>query len=86
MKKTLILFFCISSTVFAQKQKVWLDADTGNEMDDVWAIARLLYAKDQVDIQGISSAHFNNADMVSFEKWNQYSTSNIKTVLISQKL
>jgi purine nucleosidase len=87
MKKALIiLFLVIGQFGFAQKQKVWLDADTGNEMDDVWAIVRLLWAKDQVDIVGLSSAHFNNADMLVFKKYNQYNTKNINTVKISQKL
>jgi inosine-uridine nucleoside N-ribohydrolase len=87
MKK--LLFFCtllISTQIHAQKQKVWLDADTGNEMDDVYAIVRLLWAKDQIDIVGLSSAHFNNPDLVAFEKWNQYPTAGINTVKISQGL
>lgn len=71
--------------VTAQKQKVWLDADTGNETDDVYAIVRLL-AQPTIDVVGLSSAHFNNADLVAFEKWNQYPTPNIKTVAISQQL
>jgi inosine-uridine nucleoside N-ribohydrolase len=64
---------------------VWLDADTGNETDDVYAIARLL-ADPSVEVVGLSSAHFNNADLVAFEKWNQYPTVGIKTVEISQQL
>ncbi|WP_338869042.1 nucleoside hydrolase [Spirosoma sp. SC4-14] len=79
----LLLLGCAS--VFAQKQKVWLDADTGNETDDVYAIIRLL-AEPSVDVVGLSSAHFNNADLVAFDKWNQYPTKNIKTVAISQQL
>lgn len=70
----------------AQKQKVWLDADTGNEMDDVFAIIRLLWADDEVDIVGLSSAHFNNADLLTFERWNQYPTAGISPVRISQGL
>jgi inosine-uridine nucleoside N-ribohydrolase len=88
MKNLLILFFLFFSiSLYAQhKQKVWLDADTGNEMDDVYAIIRLLWAKDELDIIGLSSAHFNNADLLSFEKWNQYTTLGIKPVQISQRL
>lgn len=77
------LFFCLSS--IAQKQKVWIDADTGNEMDDIYAIARLL-ADNSIDITGLSSAHFNNPDLVVFDKWNQYDTKDINTVRISQEL
>jgi inosine-uridine nucleoside N-ribohydrolase len=80
-----ILFFLIATDCFAQKQKVWVDADTGNETDDIYALARLL-AEPSVEVVGVSSAHFNNADLVAFEKWNQYPTKNIKTVHISQQL
>jgi purine nucleosidase len=87
MKKLLFyIALIIGVTGQAQKQKVWLDADTGNEMDDVFAIVRLMWAKNDVDIVGLSSAHFNNADLVAFEKWNQYSTAGINTVRISQGL
>ncbi|QHW00374.1 nucleoside hydrolase [Spirosoma endbachense] len=79
----LLLLCC--TTGFAQKQKVWLDADTGNETDDVYAIVRLL-AEPSIDVVGLSSAHFNNADLIAFDKWNQYLTKGIKTVAISQHL
>lgn len=80
--------FCLTVlfSATAQKQKVWLDADTGNEMDDVFAIIRLLWAADEVDIVGLSSAHFNNADLLTFDRWNQYPTAGISPVRISQGL
>jgi purine nucleosidase len=81
---TLLLLIVISLS--GQKQKVWIDADTGNEMDDVWAIVRLLWAKDKVDVMGLSSAHFNNADLIAFDKWNQYDTKDIRPILLSQEL
>jgi inosine-uridine nucleoside N-ribohydrolase len=77
----LILSFSIS---FAQ-QKVWLDADTGNEMDDLFAIAYLLKS-DKIKLIGISSAHFNNADLNVFEKWNAYDASILNPVEESQRL
>jgi purine nucleosidase len=86
MKKSFLILLLIQVSLFGQKQKVWLDADTGNEMDDVFAIIRLMWAKDEIDIVGLSSAHFNNADLISFEKWNQYSTAGINPVKISQQL
>ncbi len=86
MKKITLFLLLISTTVFAQKQKVWLDADTGNEMDDVYAIVRLLWAADRVDVVGLSSAHFNNADLVTFEKWNQYTTPGLSPIRVSQAL
>ncbi|MDN3205326.1 nucleoside hydrolase [Algoriphagus sediminis] len=78
---TLFLFISLS---FAQ-QKVWLDADTGNEMDDLYAIAHLVKS-DKIDLIGISSAHFNNADLNVFEKWNAYETATLKPVEESQRL
>lgn len=56
---------------YGQKQKVWLDADTGNEIDDLYAIVRLV-KETSIDLTGLSSAHFNNADLNVFEKWNGY--------------
>lgn len=87
MKKITLLIACLSiiTTSFAQKQKVWLDADTGNEMDDLYAIVRLV--KDpNVELIGLSSAHFNNPDLLVFEKWNAYDTKGLNTVAESQRL
>jgi len=81
----LLVLFTIITSSFAQKQKVWLDADTGNEMDDLYAIVRLV--KDpSVQLIGLSSAHFNNPDLLVFEKWNAYDTKGLNTVGESQRL
>ena len=80
----LCLLFILSSG-FAQKQKVWLDADTGNEMDDLYAIVRLV-KEPAVELVGLSSAHFNNPDLLVFEKWNAYDTKGLNTVAESQRL
>lgn len=69
----------------AQKQKVWLDSDTGNEMDDLYAIVRLL-KEPSVEVVGLSSAHFNNPDLLVFEKWNAYDTKGLNTLEDSQRL
>lgn len=79
-----ILFSFLSFYTFAQ-QKVWLDADTGNEMDDLYAIAHLVKS-DKIDLIGLSSAHFNNPDLLVFEKWNAYDTKGLNTVEESQRL
>jgi len=79
------LILSFDSNIFSQKQKVWLDADTGNETDDVYAIVQLLM-DNSIDLVGLSAAHFNNADLIAFEKWNQYQTKGINTVNISQQL
>lgn len=87
MKKLLLLlvFILMISTSFAQKQKVWLDADTGNEMDDLYAIVRLVQDP-TVELIGLSSAHFNNPDLLVFDKWNAYDTKGLNTVEDSQRL
>ena len=79
------LFVCLFVSSYSQKQKVWIDADTGNEIDDVYAIIRLLN-EPAVSLVGISSAHFNNPDLLVFEKWNQYQTAGISSIDISQQL
>lgn len=87
MKYIILLFagLLIISSGFAQKQKVWLDADTGNEMDDLYAIVRLV--KDPaIELVGLSSAHFNNPDLLVFEKWNAYESKGLNTVAESQRL
>lgn len=84
LRLTLSVFLVACFSSFAQ-QKVWLDADTGNEMDDLYAIAHLVKS-DKIDLIGISSAHFNNADLNVFEKWNAYDTETLKPVEESQRL
>ena len=81
----LFLSFLFIFSASAQKQKVWFDTDMGNEMDDIFALSRMLMETDKYDIVGVSSAHFNNADLVVFDKWNQYPTKGINTVKISQE-
>ena len=87
MKKIFLTFFAIVFflSCFAQKRKVWIDADTGNEMDDLYAIARILMDT-SVEVAGISSAHFNNVELLTEKKWHIYPTKNINTVKISQSL
>lgn len=81
----LIALLILPISLFAQKQKVWLDSDTGNEMDDLYAIVRLLKAEN-IEVVGLSSAHFNNPDLLVFEKWNAYETKNLRTLEDSQRL
>jgi purine nucleosidase len=66
-------------------QKVWLDSDTGNEIDDLYAIVRLL-KEPKIDVIGLSSAHYVNADLLTFEKWNGYQTQGLDAVGSSQAL
>jgi purine nucleosidase len=81
----LLFSFLSLNAMFAQKQKVWFDTDMGNEMDDIYAISRLLVEADKFDIVGVSSAHFINVDLMLYDEWNQYPTKGINTVKVSQK-
>ena len=87
MKKIFLSFLALSFFVscFAQKRKVWIDADTGNEMDDLYAITPILMDT-SVEVAGISSAHFKNAELLTEKMWHIYPTKNINTVMISQGL
>lgn len=80
-----LLTACVNISSIAQKQRVWLDADTGNEVDDLYAIVRLV-KEPSIELVGLSSAHFNNADLNVFEKWNGYQTKGLNTVVESQRL
>lgn len=80
-----LFFVLLIFPALAQKQKVWLDSDTGNEMDDLYAIVRLL-KEPSVEVVGLSSAHFNNPDLLVFEKWNAYDTQGLNTLEDSQRL
>jgi purine nucleosidase len=80
-----VLLTLCANQVYAQNQKVWLDSDTGNEMDDLYAIVRLL-KEPGLTVVGLSSAHFNNPDLLVFEKWNAYDTKGLNTLDDSQRL
>jgi inosine-uridine nucleoside N-ribohydrolase len=85
MKQLITLLFTLLLSTYTNCQTVWLDADTGNEMDDLYAIARLV-KEPGLKIAGLSSAHFNNPDLLVFEKWNAYDSKGLNTVDESQKL
>lgn len=78
--KTLLTFFLLilfNSATFSQK--FFIDADTGNEMDDLYAITYLLGLSDK-DVIALSAAHFNNPDLLTEKTWNGYKTKGIKTM------
>lgn len=78
----LVLLFT-STTLFAQPIKIILDADTGNEMDDLYAIVRCFDTND-IELTGLISAHFNNVQLLTDSVWNSYSTKNINSLQLSQ--
>jgi inosine-uridine nucleoside N-ribohydrolase len=62
-----------------------LDADTGNEMDDLYAIVRSLI-DEKVEIIALTSAHFNNVQLLTDSLWHIYPTEGINTLRISQEI
>lgn len=80
-----LILVTLGVNVLAQNQKFVLDADTGNEMDDLYAITYLA-KKSGSEFLALSAAHFNNVDLLTDKKWNGYSTKNISTVKISYEL
>ncbi len=62
-----------------------LDADTGNEMDDLYAIVRALEAPNW-PLVGVASAHFNNPQLLTDSLWHIYPTLGIQTLEISQEI
>ncbi len=78
-------FLLISFCMHGQSVPLIIDADTGNEMDDLYAIVRAVFT-DKFDVLGVSSAHFNNAQLLTDSLWHIYPTENINTVEISQEL
>ncbi len=85
MKKTyfFIVAILLGFTCVSQPIKLILDADTGNEMDDLYAIVRC-FDTDDVELTGLISAHFNNVQLLTDSAWNSYSTKNINSLKLSQ--
>ena len=51
------LLLCLAATA---QTRVWIDADTANEIDDLYAITRLLAAP-EIEIVALSSAHWSKS-------------------------
>ena len=86
LKHTLIVLLLLPGFgLKAQPVPVIIDADTGNEMDDLYAIVRAVLS-DDFKVLGINSAHFNNPQLLTDSLWHIYPTKNINTVGISQEL
>ncbi len=85
MKKLVVFFLCmVSVAASAQKKKVIIDADTGNEMDDLYAIAAAVLDTN-LDILAINATHFNNPNLLVDSFWHTTPTKNINTVMVSHE-
>ena len=81
----IIALLLLSFGLRAQTTPVIIDADTGNELDDLYAIVRGMLA-DDFNVLGVSSVHFNNAQLLTDSLWHIYPTEDISTINISQAL
>ncbi|MEZ0242619.1 MAG: nucleoside hydrolase [Sphingomonas sp.] len=61
-----------------------LDADTANEMDDMYAITQALLDQRAAPI-ALSSAHFNNVEIFVRKRWHHYDMAGFVTVEASQR-
>ncbi|MDX1285671.1 MAG: nucleoside hydrolase, partial [Draconibacterium sp.] len=82
MRSLVVIFLLLFSFISNSQVKIILDADTGNEMDDLYAIVRCF--DDDVELTGLISAHFNNVQLLTDSVWNGYSTKNINSLQLSQ--
>jgi inosine-uridine nucleoside N-ribohydrolase len=85
MKKLVMFFpFMICIAASAQKKKVIIDADTGNELDDLYAIAAAVLDTN-LEILAINATHFNNTNLLVDSFWHATPTKNINTVMVSHE-
>lgn len=59
------------SPAFPTIGPVFLDADTANEMDDLYAVAQVILDP-EMDIAALGSAHFNNVEIGTKGRWHGY--------------
>ena len=83
--RLLLMIILLGAPLSAAPTRIILDADTGNEMDDLYAIVRAVRSP-ELDVVALNSAHFNNPQLVTDERWHIYPTRDIDTVEISQRL
>lgn len=51
--------------------EIFLDADTANELDDLYAIAQVI-ADPHIELDALSSSHFNNTEIGTKALWHGY--------------
>ena len=60
-----------------------LDADTANEMDDMYAVAQAVLDP-QAELLLLTAAHFNNTEIVTKGRWHAYDMDGFDTLTASQ--
>ncbi len=72
-----------SSPLSAAPVSYIVDADTGNEMDDLYAVVQSLVDPD-AKVVALNSAHFNNMEIVTTGIWHSYDLRCYDPVTVSQ--
>ncbi len=86
MKRLLFLIFPFFVTsLYGQSSRYILDADTGNEMDDYYAIVRALVEPD-FDVIGLNSAQYDAVKIFQDSVWNGEPVKEFSSVKVSQQL
>ena len=86
IKRVFIVTFLIFNLFgFSQNNRYILDADTGNEMDDFYAIVKAIL-DDNTELISLNSAHYNSTQIYTDSIWNGNRVTNFNTVSESQKL
>jgi purine nucleosidase len=61
-----------------------VDADTANEMDDLYAVTQVL-VDPRARVSAVNSAHFNNVELYVRRKWHKYDMADFVPAVASQK-
>lgn len=83
MKKLLLFISCVS--FISNGQDYILDSDTGNEIDDLYAIVYAVAAP-EMNLLSLNSTQFNNVQLVIDGSWNGNKVTDFVTVNESQRL
>jgi purine nucleosidase len=73
----------VAAPLAAEPVSYIVDADTGNEMDDLYAVVQSLLDPD-AKVVALNSAHFNNMEIVTTGVWHSYDLRCYDPVTVSQ--
>ncbi len=85
MKESLSLFLLLLLSSAVYSQQYILDSDTGNEIDDLYAIVYAVAAPG-MELVSLNSAQYNNVQMVIDSTWSGNKVTSFITVYESQML
>jgi purine nucleosidase len=77
------LLVAAATPLSAEPVSYIVDADTGNEMDDLYAVVQSLIDPD-AKVVALNSAHFNNMEIVTTGIWHHYDLRCYDPVTVSQ--